>query len=88
MGNGREKETWVTVIAKLIILSITKAISHTALVLGALALELTWKKINISVAKIFPSAQLGFILLLLFSFSCYFPVICLMIRIHFNKTVF
>ena len=34
MGNGREKETWVTAIAKLIILSIIKAISHTALVLG------------------------------------------------------
>ena len=34
MGNGREKETWVTATAKLIILSIIKAICHTALVLG------------------------------------------------------
>ena len=34
MGNCREKETWVTAIAKLIILSIIKAISDTALVLG------------------------------------------------------
>ena len=73
MGSDREKETWVIAIAKLIILSIIKAISHTPLVLvdrfGAYL-----EKINISVAKIFPSAQLGFILLLLFIFllsSCY-----------------
>ena len=33
MGSDREKETWVIAIAKLIILSIIKAISHTPLVL-------------------------------------------------------
>ena len=33
MGSDREKKTWVIAIAKLIILSIIKAISHTPLVL-------------------------------------------------------
>ena len=74
MGNCREKETWVTAIAKLIILSIIKAISDTALVLGdsfGAYMEknkyISGKNLSISTTQL----HLVAIIFILLLFSCY-----------------
>ena len=75
MGNCREKETWVTAIAKLIILSIIKAISDTALVLGdsfGAYMEknkyIGGKNLSISTTRL----HLVAIIFIFLLFSCYF----------------
>ena len=74
MGNGREKETWVTATAKLIILSIIKAVSHTALVLvdsfGAYLEKnkyIGFKNLSISTTRL----HLVAIIFIFLLFSCY-----------------